>query len=122
MGYLDPQIEAPRRPSTAELGERSDRVLYLRSYLLMRAVIGFVGVALPFVLVLGDWALEHGSLLAKGSLSAYFYSGMRDVFVGCLCVTGVFLMTYKVFEHTLDNLLSSVAGVAALGVASARRG
>ncbi|MET7394362.1 hypothetical protein ABZS66_12795 [Dactylosporangium sp. NPDC005572] len=94
-----------------------DNLLYLRSYLLMRAVIGLVGVALPFGLVIGDWALEHGTLLAKGSLSAYFYSGMHDVFVGSLCVTGLFLVTYKVFEHNLDNVLSGVAGVAALGVA-----
>src|SRR4051794_15891591 len=98
MGYLDPQTEAPRRPSTVELSEPGDhgaglqaRILYLRSYLLMRAVIGFIGLALPVALVLGDWGLERGTLLAKGSLSAYFYSGMRDVFVGSLCVTGLFL-------------------------------
>lgn len=117
MGYLDPQTEAPLRPSAAQLSRPDAGVLYLRSYLLMRAVIGFIGVALPFALVLGDWGLERGSPLVRGSLSAYYYSGMRDVFVGALCVTGLFLLTYKVFEHNLDNMLSTVAGVAALGVA-----
>ena len=34
-----------------------------------------------------------------------------------LCVTGLFLLTYKVFEHNLDNPLSIVAGIAAVGVA-----
>ncbi|MEV8517880.1 hypothetical protein [Dactylosporangium sp. NPDC051484] len=115
MGYLDPQTEAPRRPAPAQLNSPDAGVLYLRSYLLMRAVIGFIGLALPFLLVLGDLALAGGGI--RGSLSAYFYSGMRDVFVGALCVTGLFLVTYKVFEHNLDNLLSLVAGVAALGVA-----
>jgi hypothetical protein len=39
------------------------------------------------------------------------------VFVGALCVTAVFLITYKVLEHNLDNTASIVAGAAALGVA-----
>ncbi|GAA2337563.1 hypothetical protein [Dactylosporangium salmoneum] len=115
MGYLDPQTEAPRRPASTALRNPDAGVLYLRSYLLMRAVIGFIGVALPFALVFGDMALERGKI--RGSLSEYFYTGMRDVFVGSLCVTGLFLITYKVFEHNLDNSLSIVAGVAALGVA-----
>ncbi|WP_433207035.1 hypothetical protein ACQP00_40590 [Dactylosporangium sp. CS-047395] len=115
MGYLDPQTEGPQRPSEERLAEPDAGVLYLRSYLLMRAVIGFIGLALPFALVLGDLALEGGR--PRGSLSEYFYTGMRDVFVGALCVTGLFLLTYKAFEHNLDNLLSHVAGVAALGVA-----
>ncbi|WP_433047720.1 hypothetical protein [Dactylosporangium sp. CS-033363] len=115
MGYLDPQTEGPQRPSEERLAEPDAGVLYLRSYLLMRAVIGFIGLALPFALVLGDLALEGGK--PRGSLSEYFYTGMRDVFVGALCVTGLFLLTYKAFEHNLDNLLSNVAGVAALGVA-----
>ncbi|WP_432838953.1 hypothetical protein [Dactylosporangium sp. CA-092794] len=115
MGFLDARADAPHRPSPQQLSNPDAGVLYLRSYLLMRAVIGFVGLALPVLLVLGDVALEGGKLL--GSLSEYFYTGMRDVFVGALCVTGLFLLTYKVFERHLDNLLSTVAGVAALGVA-----
>ncbi|MGI5238016.1 hypothetical protein [Dactylosporangium sp. CA-139066] len=115
MGYLDPQTEGPSRPDPDRLADPDAGVLYLRSYLLMRAVIGFIGLALPFLLVLGDLALENGKI--RGSLSEYFYTGMRDVFVGSLFVTGLFLVTYKVFEHNLDNLLSIVAGVGALGVA-----
>lgn len=38
--------------------------------------------------------------LPRGSLSAYYHSGIRDLFVGSLCVTAVFLITYKMFEHT----------------------
>jgi hypothetical protein len=115
MGYLDPQTDAPKRPDPARLAHPDAGVLYLRSYLLMRAVIGFIGLALPFLLVLGDMALERGKI--RGSLSEYFYTGLRDVFVGALFATGLFLVTYKVFEHNLDNVLSTVAGVAALAVA-----
>jgi hypothetical protein len=38
---------------------------------------------------------------------------MRELFVGTLSATGVFLFTYKVAERNLDNLLSFVAGVSA---------
>ena len=41
----------------------------------------------------------------------------RELFVGALCATGVFLVAYKVAEVNLDNTLSVLAGVAALGVA-----
>jgi hypothetical protein len=83
----------------------------------MRTLIGLIGVLLPFVVVLGDYFLLNGPDLAKGSLSAYYYSGMRDWFVGSLCATAVFLITYKVFEHHTENTLSTVAGFAALGIA-----
>jgi len=59
--------------------------------------------------------LRNSSL--RGSLSAYYYSGMRDVFVGSLCATGVFLVTYMVTRLNLDNLLSITAGLGAFGVA-----
>lgn len=108
MGYLTPDVEP--RSDTAESS------LYLRSYLAMRAVVGVAGIALPVVLLVGDLLL-NGSAAPRGSLSAYYHSGMRDIFVGTLCVTAIFLVTYKVFEHNLDNTLSLLAGLGALGVA-----
>jgi len=128
MSFRDPETSAPIRPSaTLDQGGDTDpaeaalnlqaRIMYLRSYLLMRAAIGFIGVALPIGLLLGDGFLFMGVRPARGSLSAYYYSGMRDVFVGSLCAAGVFLLTYKVFEHNLDNTLSIIAGTAAIGVA-----
>jgi hypothetical protein len=123
VGYSTPDTTTPPRPSLRELSADAPdpnirgRILYLRSYLLMRAVIGLMGVGLPIVLLLGDGLLLEGDALPRGSLSAYYHSGMRDVFVGTLSVIAIFLITYKVFEHHLDNVLSIVAGVAALGVA-----
>lgn len=123
MGFLTPQTVTAPRPSQDELSlkhpdvDLGGRILYLRSYLGMRAAIGFIGVALPVVLLLGDWFFLAGGVSARGSLSAYYHSGMRDVFVGTLCAAAIFLITYKAFEHNLDNTLSTVAGLAALGVA-----
>lgn len=108
---LEPETVVRRRPTDPEGAK------YVRSYLVMRLAVGLIGVLLPLLLVLLDWGLFDGDPVPRDSLSAYYYSGMRELFVGALCATGVFLMTYKVTERTLDNTLSWVAGVAAVLVA-----
>ena len=110
---LEPVTVVAPRPDRSEV----ERLRYLRSYLFMRTMIGALGVGLPVVLVLGDLALSGRGPGGRTSLSAYYWSGGRDVFVGTLCAVAVFLVTYKVVEANLDNTLSTVAGVAALGVA-----
>jgi hypothetical protein len=108
---LWPEVDVQPRP-TAPAAER-----YVRSYLIMRVVIGALGIALPFLLVLGEPLLFDGQPFPRGSLSAYYYSGMREVFVGTLCAIGVFLVTYKVAERSRENRLSIYAGLAAIVVA-----
>ena len=105
------------RPS--DLRDVTDpKVLYARSYLLTRLVVGFIGVALPTLLFALDALFLKKGVVVKGSLSAYYHSGARDLFVGALCVTGFLLLTYMAAQRkTWDFLLSSIAGVAALGVA-----
>jgi hypothetical protein len=97
--------------------ENRDTSRYIRSYLIMRAFLGGLAVALPPLLVLGDGIGFGADPVPRGSLSAYYYSGMREILVGTLSATAVFLMTYKVAERQLDNTLSWLAGVAVLGVA-----
>jgi hypothetical protein len=93
-----------------------DTARYVRSFLIMRTFVGVLGIALPILLVLVDgvW-FDAGPL--RESLSAYYYSGARELFVGGLSAIGVFLMTYKVAEVNLDNTLSLVAGVTIVVVA-----
>lgn len=90
---------------------------YVRSYLIMRTVVGAFGIALPFVLVLVDGLWLNGNPFPRTSLSAYYYSGARELFVGALSAIGVFLITYKAAEINLDNTLSLLAGLAVLIVA-----
>jgi len=90
---------------------------YVRSYLILRLGIGFGGLALPFILVFCDGLLFSGDPFPRDSISAYYYSGMRDLMVGAICSTGVFLLAYKVAERNLDNTLSILAGLAALAAA-----
>ena len=95
---------------------RNARLGYPRSFLLMRTVIGLIGFLLPFGLMLGDWWIVAGDV-PRSSLSAYYHTGVRDLFVGSLVAIGIFLVTYRFFELIVDNVLSVVAGLAALGVA-----
>jgi hypothetical protein len=100
-------------PVPDDLSGREDpRALYISSYLSIRRGVGLLGVALPTLLFLNRDAV------VRGSLSAYYHSPARDLFVGGLCIVGVLLLTYMASQKAnLDYLLSTVAGVAVLGVA-----
>ena len=111
MGYLTPVTTVERTP------DQEDPWLYVRSFLIMRVAIGVLGLLLPLTLILEDWLLFGSSPVPRSSLSAYYYSGVRELFVGTLCATGVFLMAYKAAEKSLDNTLSVIAGFAAIVVA-----
>jgi hypothetical protein len=91
-------------------------LMYVKSYLLMRIAVGLLGISLPVLLVLGDGLLFHQSV-PRPSLSAYYHSDVGDVFVGVLCAVGFFLITYMLFHYTWDNVLSTLAGAMAIGVA-----
>jgi len=84
------------------------------SYLLLRKAIGVLGITLPLAVALGKAALEHPALL--GSISAYYYTVMGDVFVGCLCATGVFMWSYRGYELK-DVIAAQVAAYSVIGIA-----
>lgn len=112
--YIEDQFPAPRRNDLPP-----DERAKLRSYTRMRLVIGVVGLVFPFVLIALDRFLD-GRLRFRSSLSDYYFSGARDVFVGFLIAIGVFLLTYRVREvRKVENWLGSIAGLAALVVALA---
>ncbi|MDP9492255.1 MAG: hypothetical protein M3P42_08685 [Actinomycetota bacterium] len=108
-GFLTPQV-------TVDEANR-DTSRYVRSYLVMRVLVGALAVALPPLLVFGDGIGFDADPFPRGSLSSYFFSGTREIFVGTLSATAVFLLTYKVAERNLDNTLSWLAGIAVLSVA-----
>jgi hypothetical protein len=90
---------------------------YTRSYRAIRLVVGFLGLLLPVVFIIGEAAFLRGSVHVRGSLSEYYHTSMQDIFVGGLCVIGFLLATYLAGERrTLDFWASLIAGVAVLGV------
>ena len=56
------------------------------------------------------------SLPAQPSISAYYYTNMRDFFVGLMFLVSMFLATYKGYDK-IDMLVTSVTGVFAMGIA-----
>ena len=109
-GFTTPVREVGPRPDP---DTQKEELWYVRSFLWMRVGIGVLGVILPLWLVFADKLAFHGDPFPRGSLSAYYYSGMRDVFVGIMSATAVFLLTYKISEKNLDNLASLFAGICA---------
>jgi hypothetical protein len=83
------------------------------SYLGVRRAIGIIGIALPFVLLIGGLVLDGVGV--QSSISAYYYTVMGDVFVGSLCAQGVFLISYR--YRRFDSLIATTAGVLVILVA-----
>ncbi len=84
------------------------------SYLELRKAIGFLGIALPFVVALGALLLQGRGI--QSSISSYYYTEMHDVFVGILCAIGVFMGSYRGYERR-DALAGDLACLFAVGVA-----
>ena len=83
------------------------------SYVRLRQALGYVAIAMPFVLAFGAWIVER--IPWADSVSAYYYTSMRDVFVGTMVAIGVFLFCYRGYDWQ-DNVLTNAAGVAATGI------
>lgn len=96
--------------------ERSNSV---RSLLTIRFNGGAVGLLLPVALILVDFATSgEYCVRVRDSLSAYYHSGARDIFVIGLGIVGFLLISYKRDRRSAANVMSSIAGVAAIGVAA----
>ncbi len=87
---------------------------HLISYLALRKAVGIIGVALPIMLILGKVILEEPKI--QSSISAYYYTVMRDVFVGGICSIGIFLLSYKGHDR-IDSIAGNLACIFAVGLA-----
>jgi hypothetical protein len=86
------------------------------NYMIMRRALGFLGILFPLILVIGSLMI-NGREIIQDSISEYYYTGMRNGFVGVLCCMALFLFSYKGYPGSLDNILGNIGGLAALGVA-----
>ena len=84
------------------------------TYLTLRRGIVVIAFLLPLVLWFGGMLFLD--LPLKDSMSAYYHSGMRNVFVGVLYATGAFLYLYKGFSDQ-ENYALNCAGILAVCVA-----
>jgi hypothetical protein len=88
---------------------------YVLGYLNMRKAIGILGISLPVLLATGSF-LPWGAHLIMPSISEYYDTWMRDLFVGVLCAVALFLFCYKGLSK-VDNRMANLAALFALGVA-----
>jgi hypothetical protein len=86
---------------------------YIISYLTLRQMIGWIGFFMPIVVRCGAYFFENVS--QAETISAYYYTGMRDVFVSTLVLIGVLLSCYRT-PRWHDNSVAIVAGIAAIGI------
>lgn len=84
------------------------------SYLRLRQLIGWLGILLPAICVLGGRIFA--GLPCQRSISFYYHTNMRDFFCGILFVVAFFLITYK-GDLTIDNIVTWAIGLAGIAVA-----
>ena len=118
-------------------GIRIEDDSHVISYLAVRKAIGVVGIALPFVLIVGKWVVDwlcEGcatyrnpivenpevprflELWIQPSISAYYWTSVGDVLVGGLCAIGIFLLTYQ-GKGQREDWAGNLACLFAVGVA-----
>jgi hypothetical protein len=83
------------------------------SYLAMRRLIGVLGMSLPIILVIGGFTQGDPGL--QGSISGYYYTNLRDLYVGILSGVALFLISYRGYER-IDDFVANLSGVFALGI------
>jgi uncharacterized membrane protein len=85
------------------------------TYITLRKIIGFLAFFLAPVLVFGTFILDHTHEV-KVSMSAYYWTSMRNLFVGVICGISLFLFSYHGYKW-YDSLASKLAGLFGLGIA-----
>jgi len=86
------------------------------NYVALRRLIGVLGIAMPFLLILGN----RGHV--ESSISHFYYTDMSVIFTGILISFSLILISYKGYpkedgEWLSDNLITNLAGVCAFIVA-----
>lgn len=99
-------------PGPARTDELAEQIV--GTYFALRAAMTILAVGLPVVLI--GWSLLGSALPVLGSISEYYWSPARDVFVGALVGTGITLICYRGYGP-LENRLLNVAGTLLVVVA-----
>ena len=119
------------RKDTSAYGAKGDAVApdwsdaeYVMDYRALRALIGAIAILIVPVVYIGNWLIftRHlGDCFGPnrgipGSLSAFYYTHMRNLFVGAMSALGVFFVAYRGYGKW-DNRMTNVAGLAAICIA-----
>jgi magnesium-transporting ATPase (P-type) len=111
------------------------------SYLTMRKAVGWLGMLLPFILIIGNSTINSLDILNndwfvitdcqppydaeasfKSSISHYYYTTVGELFTGTLSAVALFMFCYKGHpkrqgeKGLSDSLMTNLAGAFSLGV------
>ncbi len=119
----------PPPPASTDVAHSEVGDSHLISHMTLRKLLGFLGVFMPLILILGVVVLKaifeigpHESDKAfQPSISHYYHTIMRNGFVAIVAAFGFFLFTYRGYDEAQwwkrDSLFTNAAGVCALLVA-----
>jgi hypothetical protein len=83
------------------------------SYLALRRAVGTIAFALPFVVAIPPLLFRQ---TFETSISMYYYTGTRNVFVGGLCAVAMFMLGCRGYDIQ-DEIAGLFSAICALGVA-----
>jgi len=86
----------------------------LVSYHKLQQTVGWIALLMPIVVRLLAYAFNR--IFTTNSISAYYYTSQRDLFVGALVVGGLLLAFFRTDDHK-DRWIAFIAGLAAIGIA-----
>lgn len=109
MGNIELDYNSPTKTGVITMSD-----LIKLSYLAQRKAVGILGLIFPFILIFGSWTA--GEIGIETSLSNYYYSFSRDIFVGVLAAIGVFLLSYQGYDWK-DRAITTAAGILLSAVA-----
>ena len=84
------------------------------SYLALRKGVGFIALLLPLAVSIPIWLLRDH--LLEPSISDYYYTGTRNLFVGSLCAIGMFQLACRGYD-VKDEIAGIFSAICAIGVA-----
>ncbi len=78
------------------------------NYMSFRKALGFMGIGLPILLILCSIVWNNGHI--ESSISNYYFTRLRDVFVVTLSAMSLFLITYRGRDE-VDRWITNMAGI-----------
>jgi len=88
---------------------------YKKTVITLRRAVGILGISLPLVVAFGAIILGDCTSIQR-SISLYYNTIMRNVFVGILTATALFMFAYRGYDYR-DRIAGIAAFVFALGIA-----
>lgn len=95
------------------MSNKNEYIRLTYSYLAIRKTTGWIGILLPFVLMIGGISFRG---VVEPSISDYYYTEMGDIFVGSLFAIALFMFFYTGYDK-IDNIVGNFAGIFAIGTA-----